>query len=545
MRFKKWTSLIVLFTFLMSTININVALAVDSQTTNSKVVEPEIVTIQETNEEYVNPMYEGLDVEIPSEINDYADPAVISDEVQPFTSVEEAGKYVRHQMVKRVNQIKIDLKMNYYSNLASDISNIALSYDDSYASNEADYLKANFSGWKCSVQNNTSTGIITLTYSMTYLSTYAQEQQVDKEIKNVLDELNVYNSDEYTKIKAVHDYIVKNVKYDHSLKRFSTYNGIVEKNVVCQGFASLTYRMLKELGIGVRYISGTGNGGRHGWNIVRIGNEWYNVDNTWDENTSTPDRISYTYLLKNERDFTGHSRNAEFKTNEFNKLYPMAKSSYGDPSVLVSSINLNMDKLTLPIGTSKDIVATVLPSNAGSTTLDWKSSDEKIAKVNGNGKVTSIGAGTAIITCTSNDGSKITASVEITVPQIKLASIKLNLTKLSLNVGAGKELIATVAPANATMKDVVWASSNEAIAKVDEKGNVVAVGEGITNITATAKDGSGKLATCTVTVTDPSKIKIASIKLSATSANLNLNDTKELTATIAPANATMKDVVWA
>lgn len=118
-----------------------------------------------------------------------------------------------------------------------------------------------------------------------------------------------------------------NIQYDYSLQNYSAYNAIVQKSVVCQGFSSLTYKMLKELGVGVRYISGMGNGGRHAWNIVRIGGKWYNIDNTWDENLSSYSNLSYEYFLKSNNDFGGHIRDSEYD-GSFNQKYPMASASY-------------------------------------------------------------------------------------------------------------------------------------------------------------------------------------------------------------------------
>ncbi len=83
---------------------------------------------------------------------------------------------------------------------------------------------------------------------------------------------------------------------------------------------------------------------------------------------------------------------------------------------------------------------------------------------------------------------------------VPVTGVTLNKSTTSLDVGATETLIATVTPADATNKTVIWDSSSTAAATVDSEGLVTAVAEGATVITATTQDG-GKTATCTVSVT--------------------------------------------
>lgn len=92
------------------------------------------------------------------------------------------------------------------------------------------------------------------------------------------------------------------------------------------------------------------------------------------------------------------------------------------------------------------------------------------------------------------------------VKDVPVASITLSTSSAELIIGGEAEkatitLIATVAPVNATEKSVIWTSSDEAVATVSTEGVVTAVAKGTATIKATAKDGSGKTASCTVTVT--------------------------------------------
>ena len=89
----------------------------------------------------------------------------------------------------------------------------------------------------------------------------------------------------------------------------------------------------------------------------------------------------------------------------------------------------------------------------------------------------------------------------VTPEIVPVSQITLNKAETSISVGNSETLTATVAPENAAVKALTWASSNEDVAIVAPDGTVTAVKVGTVTITATAADGSGKSATCTVTVT--------------------------------------------
>ena len=98
-------------------------------------------------------------------------------------------------------------------------------------------------------------------------------------------------------------------------------------------------------------------------------------------------------------------------------------------------------------------------------------------------------------------------SDKVDVPEFKtkpinVTGVTLDKSTLSLEEGATGNLVATIAPSTASDKTVTFASSDEAIATVDNKGKVTAVKAGNADITVTTKDGS-KTAKCTLTVTEP------------------------------------------
>ena len=168
--------------------------------------------------------------------------------------------------------------------------------------------------------------------------------------------------------------------------------------------------------------------------------------------------------------------------------------------VKVSSIKLSQTSLSLTLGNSKTLSATVTPSNADNKVLQWSSSNTKVATVNQSGKVTSVSTGTATIYAKATDGSGKQATCSVTVTGIKVSSITVSPTSVSLKPGETKSITATVSPANAENKNLQWTSSNTKVATVNQSGTVTAVSDGTATIYARALDGSGKQATCSVTV---------------------------------------------
>jgi uncharacterized protein YjdB len=95
---------------------------------------------------------------------------------------------------------------------------------------------------------------------------------------------------------------------------------------------------------------------------------------------------------------------------------------------------------------------------------------------------------------------------------VAVTGVSLDKTTMSLTVGGNGTLTATVAPEDAANKNVIWSSSNTAVATVDNSGKVTAVAVGEAVITVTTEEGE-KTATCSVTVTAPQEIESSVIEL--------------------------------
>lgn len=89
----------------------------------------------------------------------------------------------------------------------------------------------------------------------------------------------------------------------------------------------------------------------------------------------------------------------------------------------VEQITLNKTEGVLTVGNSVTVTATVTPDNATNTTVNWTSSDEKVATVDSNGKVTAVAAGNATIKATSESDGDVSADYALTVNK---AAVKQN-----------------------------------------------------------------------------------------------------------------------
>ena len=212
-------------------------------------------------------------------------------------------------------------------------------------------------------------------------------------------------------------------------------------------------------------------------------------------------------------------------------------------TVSVTGVSLDKATLSLVVGGSATLVATVNPDNATDKNVTWSSSATGIATVDENGIVKAVKAGTATITVKTKDGGKTaTCKVTVTAATVAVQSVSLDKATLSLVEGGSATLVATVKPDNASNKNVTWSSSATGVATVDAGGKVTAVKAGTATITVKTKDG-GKTATCKVTVTAKT-VSVTGVSLDKTTLSLVVGGSATLVATVKPDNASNKKVTW-
>ena len=184
------------------------------------------------------------------------------------------------------------------------------------------------------------------------------------------------------------------------------------------------------------------------------------------------------------------------------KIFDNCEVSVKAKNIIVSKIALNMNSLKLVVGDTSKLSPVITPSNATDKSVKWSSNNEKIVTVDDNGNLKAVGVGNATIRVMMNNNAKIFAECNIVVnpKTIDVKKIKISKSKLSLIEGDRKKLSASVSPSNATNKKIIWESSNTKVVKVNQSGEMKAVGAGSAKIVVRSKSNPKVKVKCKVIV---------------------------------------------
>lgn len=166
-----------------------------------------------------------------------------------------------------------------------------------------------------------------------------------------------------------------------------------------------------------------------------------------------------------------------------------------------TSISLSPSIFTGDVNATQQLTVNYVPSNATNKGVTFSSSNTNVATVDSNGVVTLLASGSAVVTATLIADNTITAEALITCSaEILPESITLNEIEKQIIIGESFQLSATVLPANAANKNVIWTSNNPSAATVSSTGLVTALDLGTVTITCTSAALSSVYATCEVTM---------------------------------------------
>lgn len=177
--------------------------------------------------------------------------------------------------------------------------------------------------------------------SITYLYTSEQINAINNEIDKLLPDIVPASlTDDYNKIKAIHDYIINNTKYDlnndKNLLSYNAYGALFNHLAICNGYTDLMAIFLSRLNYENFKIATTSNTtGKtegHVWNAVKLNNEWLHLDLTWDDpvpkNGGNQNYLYHKYFLINTEELKTADSNITSRDHEFDPtIYPELKTS--------------------------------------------------------------------------------------------------------------------------------------------------------------------------------------------------------------------------
>lgn len=502
-------------------INSIVPVSVNTVYAQEAVWEQESNVVKTDEITYINPLYEGIISEDDLISVPESGIAVFAEPVYETDDSVIAGQ-IRQSMINREGTIHIyyQSEQEYDENWSKQLLEkwFQMALDDTADPRGGDYLRWTCGGYRA--QCAYGGGKFDCTLTVTYYTTAGQEQELDNRLSSVLSGLGVKSLElsDYEKIKKIYDYICSHVTYDYShlennsyTLQFTAYAALINGTAVCQGYANLLYRMLKEVGIDTRIVTGTGNGGAHAWNIVKLGEMYYLVDSTWDASRKD---TGYGYFLKGTTDFADHTAESDFinsynisnvsydvsgaesHTHEYSKNWESNETEHWrecacgaktDMAAHVESDWIVDQEATETAEGSRHKECTVCKKMLATETIP-KLEQTPIPDV-------------PTVSDAPTSGNPVNDSVNNnSQPPIS----KIEITGISKKIAAGKKikLSAVVSPSNAS-GSIIWNSSNSKVATVNNSG-----------VVAMKKGSAGKSVTITAIAADNSSIK-ASYKITS------------------------------
>lgn len=200
--------------------------------------------------------------------------------------------------------------------------------------------------------------------------------------------------------------------------------------------------------------------------------------------------------------------------------------------VAVREVKLEQSNVTLQLGDSVTLTATVMPENATNKTVNWSSENPAVVTVDSNGKVTAVSVGSAFVYAQCG-GVNSACSVRV-VPKV----ITLDQTSLSMEEGEARPLTATVNAVDEKDNVITWMASPSGVVDIVESSNftrqIIALKQGAATVTVTT--GNGYSATCSVTVSEK-KIEINRVEINPDELELEVGDSAKLVSRVFPDNA--------
>lgn len=260
-----------------------------------------------------------------------------------YVSPEEAARQLRDAMVRRESSVTLYIATDRFWYQEDDQGSLGGNwFDDEFfpmvysqelaeGLYDGDYLKWSWGQYQWEMETVSQGRYIFTVTGISYYTTYAEEQALDKKLRAVVDALGVTAMSDYEAYKTLYDYVTKNVTFDYEgmsgylenrdYYSYTAYKALMEGTAVCQGYATLYYAMCRYAKLPCRIITSQD----HAWNIVYLKHIWYNLDSTWDAGQD------WEYFLQGSENFTknvSHISENEYLTDAFQSAYPISPKDY-------------------------------------------------------------------------------------------------------------------------------------------------------------------------------------------------------------------------
>ena len=223
-------------------------------------------------------------------------------------------------IVNRINSISD-------SEFYSVFFDVAQAVDDKNTTDDSDYLYGLIRGANCYYAEG---GLHF--YGLQYFESKKQTEAVNRKVKTVAGKIKKKGKNRVQRIAYAYQYVISHVKYDIRKNcNYSAYDGFYKKKTVCNGYALMMYKLLMQMNIPCRFVTGSVKEGKrwylHAWNIVEIKGKWYNLDACFDD--ADDGNVYSDYFLKTDKVYKkDHKKDTFYQTKAYQKAYPMAKKNY-------------------------------------------------------------------------------------------------------------------------------------------------------------------------------------------------------------------------
>ncbi|OPZ94902.1 MAG: Xyloglucanase Xgh74A precursor [Firmicutes bacterium ADurb.Bin419] len=288
------------------------------------------------------------------------------------------------------------------------------------------YLLANIREYNYQIEK--SNGFTIISFDIDYKMTKEQEYNLGRSIDFIVSKLTSSDMSDHEKEKLIHDYILSNIEYTDDVMYSNAYSALFFGKTNCEGYAMLTHKMLKAAGIENIIVTNED----HAWNIVKINNNWYHLDTTWNDG---PRRYlgfyKYYNLTDNEicqsRNYvnrygilcTSDYIEELIETNTSNRgKYSEVLNDIKDTQDYVSVNNFQNDaalslfynEALVKEGENLNLVDPKIPYELNGNSYEWSTSDSDVATVT-NGVLTAKKEGTVFVSAKTIEGMFFTPGI--------------------------------------------------------------------------------------------------------------------------------------